>query len=147
MGSMNRQKVIVGGLVAGIVIAVLDYVIWTYVLAGWAAGMTDAVNAALSATMNSKRAMVGSVVADILFGISIVWCYAAIRPRFGAGAKTAMCAGAFVWFVGTLAYSSLYLYRLVSSEFMCVAAVTALVEFVIGAYVGCQMYSEPGAAA
>lgn len=75
------------------------------------------------------------------------WCYAAIRPRFGAGAKTAMCAGAFVWFVGTLAYSSLYLYRLVSSEFMCVAAVTALVEFVIGAYVGCQMYSEPGAAA
>jgi len=35
----------------------------------------------------------------------------------------------------------------VSSEFMCVAAVTALVEFVIGAYVGCQMYSEPGAAA
>ncbi len=144
MGSMNRNKVIVGGLVAGIVIAVLDYVIFTYVLGPWAAGVPGAVSAAVAATMDSKRAMVGGVVQDILVGISVVWCYAAIRPRYGAGAKTGMCAGSFVWFIYWLSASAFYLFRLASAEFLCVAGVVYLVEVLIGAYFGCKMYSEDG---
>ncbi len=147
MASMNRQKVIVGGVVAGIVLMVLDYVVWTYVLGPWAAGTAGAISGALADVMNSKRAMVGSLGVDLLFGISIVWCYAAIRPRYGAGAQTGMCAAAFVWFVSTLAYGSFYLDRLMSIELVCVAAVAALIEFLIAAYVGCRMYSEDGAAA
>ena len=33
-----------------------------------------------------------------LCGIAAVWLYAAIRPRFGAGLKTALIAGIAVWF-------------------------------------------------
>ena len=147
MASINRQKVIVGGVVAGIVLIVLDYVVWTYILGPWAAGTAGAMGAGLAEMMNSKRAMVGNLGTDLLFGISIVWCYAAIRPRYGAGAQTGMCAATFVWFVSTLAYGSYYLYRMMSIELVCVAAVVGLIEYNIAAYVGCRMYSEDGAAA
>ena len=40
----------------------------------------------------------GFVFFAFLLGIVTVWLYAAIRPRFGAGAKTAVIAGLFVWF-------------------------------------------------
>ena len=33
------------------------------------------------------------IVIDFLFGILIVWTYAAMRPRFGPGPKTALIAG------------------------------------------------------
>ena len=40
-----------------------------------------------------------------LVGIFAVWLYAAIRPRYGAGPKTALCAGAAVWGIGYLGAS------------------------------------------
>ena len=41
-----------------------------------------------------------------LVGIFAVWLYAAIRPRYGAGPKTALCAGAAVWGLGYLPRSA-----------------------------------------
>ena len=146
MGSVNWQKVIVGGLVAGIVLAVLDYLAWTYLLTSVAASTPGAISAAAGATMDSKRAMVGGAVSDILVGLAIVWCYAAIRPRYGAGAKTGMRAAVFVWIVGGLAYVSFYFFRLMALEFFCEMAIVTLVEYLIVAYIGCRMYSEGGTA-
>ena len=37
-----------------------------------------------------------------LVGILAIWLYAAIRPRYGAGSKTALYAGAAVWGLGYL---------------------------------------------
>lgn len=147
MGSMNRQKVIVGGLVAGIILIVLDYVSGSYVFAPYTAGHADALNAALTATMNSKRAMYGGVITDLILGWSIAWLYAAIRPRMGGGARTAMCAGAFVWLIFALAMGSYYLNRLASTGFMCVAAIVMLIEILIASYVAGMMYAEEGASA
>ena len=42
------------------------------------------------------------VVWGFLVGIFAVWLYAAIRPRYGAGPKAALCAGAAVWGLGYL---------------------------------------------
>src|SRR5207237_8075943 len=39
------------------------------------------------------------VVLDFVTGIGLLWVYAAIRPRFGAGAKTGVIAGVAGWFV------------------------------------------------
>ena len=48
-----------------------------------------------------ERAKVNAVL-DLLEGISILWLYAAIRPRYGAGAKTAVIAAFAWWFIVTL---------------------------------------------
>ena len=36
----------------------------------------------------------------LVLGISTMWLYAAIRPRYGPGPKTAAVAGFAVWFMG-----------------------------------------------
>ena len=43
-----------------------------------------------------------NVVLDLLEGISILWLYAAIRPRYGPGAKTALIAAFAWWLIVTL---------------------------------------------
>jgi hypothetical protein len=43
-----------------------------------------------------------NAVLDLLEGVSILWLYAAIRPRYGPGPKTAVIAAAAWWFVVTL---------------------------------------------
>ena len=43
-----------------------------------------------------------------MLGIASVWLYAAIRPRYGAGAGTAIMAGVAVWVMAHL-WSGVYL--------------------------------------
>ena len=43
-----------------------------------------------------------------LLGIAGVWLYAAIRPRFGAGPRTALLAGGALWVMAHL-WSGVYL--------------------------------------
>jgi hypothetical protein len=38
----------------------------------------------------------------LAYGILMVWLYVAIRPRYGAGPKTAALAGLAAWAIGTL---------------------------------------------
>jgi hypothetical protein len=42
------------------------------------------------------------LVLTLLVGIFALWLYAAIRPRYGPGPKTAACAGSAVWVLGAL---------------------------------------------
>ena len=45
----------------------------------------------------SVTAPVAVIVRTTALGIATVWLYAAIRPRFGPGPKTAIWAGLIVW--------------------------------------------------
>ena len=38
-----------------------------------------------------------------VFGVVAIWLYAAIRPRYGPGPKTAAIAGLVLWFILSLA--------------------------------------------
>jgi hypothetical protein len=142
MNSINTTKVVVGGLVAGLVFNVIDYVVYTYVLGAQMHAELGAISDQLVLFMDAKRAMVGGIGVDFLFGIAALWIYAAIRPRFGPGPKTALLAGAATWFIAALAYSSYYLNRLFSLELFCLLAVIELVSMVIGTMAGARLYSE-----
>ena len=41
------------------------------------------------------------IVIELVVGIWTMWLYAAIRPRYGPGPKTAALAGFAVWFFGS----------------------------------------------
>ena len=87
MGKINWTRVILGGLVAGVIINVFESVLNGVILA-------KDMEAAISAL---GRQMGGGALAvfiawGFLVGIFAVWLYAAIRPRYGAGPKTAACA-------------------------------------------------------
>src|ERR1700737_329936 len=94
MGKINLGRVILGGIVAGIVIDIFEGVLNGVVLEKQGAYG----NAALGKVGRmSIKQIVAFNVWGLVAGILMVWLYAAMRPRLGAGPKTAMCAGLVIW--------------------------------------------------
>ncbi len=98
MGKINMQRVLLGGLLAGLVLNVVDFVLYGVL---WKEDLAAAM-AALNKPPISDSAIPLFVALDFVFGIVLVWTYAAIRPRFGPGPRTAVYAGLLVWVVAGL---------------------------------------------
>lgn len=89
---MNRKKVLLGGLAAGVVLNIIDYLSNAVILADRMRADSNAFKPGLGdqlAAMSGGQ-IAGYVFFDFIVGILLVWTYAAIRPRFGAGARTAI---------------------------------------------------------
>ena len=138
MGKINWTRIILGGLAAGLIINVFESVLNGVILA-------KDMEAAISAL---GRQMGGGALAmfiawGFLVGIFAVWLYAAIRPRYGAGPKTAACAGAAVWGLGYLLASvtpiALHLFP---RRLMAVGLAVGLVEVIVGTLAGAWLYRE-----
>lgn len=144
MGKINMGKVIVGGLVAGIVLNVADFLVQgVYLKPDW-----DAVMAA-----QHQPAMAGSsialfVVADFVIGIFGVWLYSAMRPRFGAGPGTAVKAGVALWFAMSLVPTVfMYPMHILTAKLMTIGLLEPLVVIPLAIAAGAKLYSEVGAEA
>ncbi|HJU73852.1 MAG TPA: hypothetical protein VJ717_08905 [Gemmatimonadaceae bacterium] len=86
---MNAKRITFGGLLAGSVIIIGEFVrqvIFTGAGPASAASMPDGV----------------LVLRGMSLGIFCVLLYATVRPRLGPGMKTALTAGILVFLVGTL---------------------------------------------
>jgi len=95
MGSINLVRVVLGGLAAGVVLNAVDFVVQGMILEQqWTEAMRS-----LSRPPIGGSAIAMFVVLDFLYGITIAYLYAAIRPRMGAGPSTAVCAGLMLWTV------------------------------------------------
>ncbi len=76
-------------------------------------------------------------------GIAAVWLYAAIRPRYGAGPKTAIRVGLVTWAVAVfLANLGNYPLGLFPTRLLVITSVVALVEIVVATLVGAWLYKE-----
>ena len=138
MGKINWTRVILGGLVAGVIINIFEYVLNGVVLAK----DMEAAITALGRQMSGGALLMFSVW-GILVGIFAVWLYAAIRPRYGAGPKTALCAGAAVWGLGYLLASVTPLaLHLFPRHLMAIGLAVGLVEVIAGTLAGAWLYRE-----
>ena len=81
MGRINLGRVVLGGLLAGVVINLGETVLNLVVVAQ---EMEDSLRARNLPPVGGG-AIAGFVITAFLLGIVTVWLYAAIRPRFGAG--------------------------------------------------------------
>jgi hypothetical protein len=98
MGKINFGRVILGGIVAGIVGDILGYLVDGLMLAPqWAAGMKALGRPELSVSKSVAFSIIG-----LVYGILMVWLYAAIRPRYGPGRQIAVLAGLAIWVSGVL---------------------------------------------
>jgi len=99
MGKINWARVFVGGLLAGVVSNILGFAIWyVYLRDQWGPAM-EALGRPIQETTGMN---IFWVVVSFVGGILGVYLYAAIRPRFGPGPKTAACAGFLYWLIGGL---------------------------------------------
>jgi len=140
MGKINIGRVLIGGIVAGFVADVLGYLVDGILLAPqWAAGMK-----ALGHANFSSNQWIWFNLLGLVSGIALIWVYAAIRPRFGAGVKTAVFAGLAVWLLGSLLpnLSFMWVGGLYSHHLTLLTTLGGLVEIVVGAIVGAALYQE-----
>jgi hypothetical protein len=140
VGSINRGRVLVGGIVAGIILNVGEFLLNEVVLKeDW-----EAAAAALGIPApNDPRAVTVWVVYSLVMGIFAVWLYAAIRPRYGAGPRTALCAASAVWFaVYFMMCLALWNMGLFPLRPLAIAAVWGLFEICIATVAGAWFYRE-----
>jgi hypothetical protein len=136
---INMSRVVLGGLAAGLVINASEYVLNEIVLA-------EDMQAAIT-RMNLPPIGGPTIAVFMLFGfilgITTVWLYAAIRPRFGAGPTTALCAGSTVWLLAYL-YPSVgyWVMGMMPAGAIVTAVVWGLVELLAAALVGGYLYQE-----
>ena len=140
MGKINWGRVVVGGLLAGVVLNIVDFVFFGVM-------MKQDIAAAMQALGKQPGAMDSAiplwVALDFVSGIGLVWVYAAIRPRFGAGVKTAVIAGLAVWFfVGLLHAIGEAPMGMMPQRLMTIGTCVALVSIPVATVVGAYVYKE-----
>lgn len=144
MGKINAGRVLLGGIVAGIIITVVEWLVnGVVLLQDW----MDAMRALGKPGETSAGARVIYVLWALLVGLATVWLYAAIRPRFGAGPRTAVIAGLGMWI---FAYLSVVIgvaaMGLFPGRLLAITTVAGAVGLVLAALAGAWLYREgPGA--
>ncbi len=144
MGQINWGRVIGGGLLAGFVMNISEFVLHAVVLrADGEQLMADWNKMGMHIVPDPK--MVGILVAlTFVLGVLAVWTYAAIRPRFGPGPKTAICAGLAVWAMSYL-YSGVYVYAgivIMPEKLVWLPVAWSLVEVPVATMIGAWLYKE-----
>lgn len=131
-----------GGVVAGIVIILLN-ILAQFVLGegvqqemnAWLPGSADRMTMSIAAT-------VAGIVMKFIIGIILVWFYAAVRPRFGAGPRTAFYVAVCVWILGAIFFSDFLLLGMISIFSYVILEVMQFLSFLVATLVGAWIYTE-----
>jgi hypothetical protein len=139
MNNINFGRVLIGGLLAGLVLNIGEYLLNEVVL-------KSEMKAFLSA--HNFQEPGGSFIAvavalTFVLGIVIVFIYSLIRTRVGPGPKAAIVAGLLAWFA-IYVYTGIINGALfgVPSNVLLIGLVWGLVEYAVGAIAGAWAYTE-----
>jgi len=83
-----------------------------------------------------------STIVNLAMGSWAMWLYAAIRPRYGPGVKTAAVAGSAWWIMYSLAKANWGPYGLVQPMVLLALLTAALPALIVVAMVGARYYEE-----
>ena len=104
MNGMNIGKVIVGGVVAGLVLNIGQTIVHLYLFAEQAAAMAEAQG--LAAPTGGQIGMYW--VLGFVIGLVMLFMYAGFRPRCGAGVSTALAVAGVTFILGELVPTLFY---------------------------------------
>ena len=137
---MNYGRVILGGLVAGLILNVGEFVLNGVLLHQ---AMVEWASLHNFPAEPAPSFMVAAIGLTFVLGIVMVWLYALIRPRMGPGPKTAVIAAIIMWF-GICLYCGV-IYGLLLQQptnLLLIAVGWCLGEYVIAAIAGAWVYKE-----
>lgn len=140
MGKTNMTRVILGGLLAGLVMNIGEFVLNVPILGKeWETAGQGPMGFA---------EMFAYALIFFIMGVAMIWLYATMRPKFGAGPKTAIITGLTVWFfVWLLGFGSSMVQELYSTKIVLTSLAWGFFEVPIAALVGAWLYKEQEAAA
>ncbi|MGI8782911.1 MAG: hypothetical protein ACR2L2_04565 [Acidobacteriota bacterium] len=139
MGTINTGRVILGGLLAGLVLNVGEFLFREIVVKQ----QQDASLQAMNLPSPGPYTIAIFVTLGFAVGIAMVWLYAAIRPRYGAGVKTAICAAMFVWvFAWAFPGLSQFVLGMFTRKLIVMTLAWGLVELTVASVAGAWLYRE-----
>jgi len=138
MNKINWTRVLLGGLLAGLIINAFEFVTNGVVLASrWETAMK-----ALGLSM-SGSALIAFTILGFLSGITAVLLYATARPRLGPGAKTAVLTGFVFWIIGyalpSFGFSAM---GFLPKRLLLIGTIAGLVEVILASVAGAWLYKE-----
>jgi hypothetical protein len=144
MGRINLWRVVGAGLLAGLVMNVSQFVLHGVVLLPDGTRlMEDWTQRGLLVAPNPML-LVWLIAITFGLGLLALWTYAAIRPRFGPGPKTALLAGVAVWAMSYL-YAGVYVYAgivVLPAKLTWLPVAWSLVEVPLATLAGAWLYKE-----
>lgn len=139
MGRINGSRVLLGGLVAGLVIVVGEYILNGIILFGEFASQREKFGLGEP----SAGELAAGAMITVLYGVILIWIYATIRPRFGPGPRTALIAAATFWAIAYVLFmASLWANSFVSMKFAVFSILWGMLEAPIAALIGARIYRE-----
>ncbi|MBI3872078.1 MAG: hypothetical protein HY304_03260 [candidate division Zixibacteria bacterium] len=139
MGRINAGRVIMGGLLAGLVMNLGEFILNGVVLkAQWETAMH-----AINRTPAGGSAIAVLVIDGFISGLLAIWLYAAVRPRLGSGPKTAVLVGLIVWiFSCFMALMPPFLTGILPGQIVATMVIWDLIEIPLGVVIGAWAYKE-----
>jgi hypothetical protein len=139
MSKINFGRVVLGGLLAGLVINIGEFLLNDLVLGAEMKAFFDR----LRLSDPGPSFLMVAVLLSFLLGILLVWLYALIRPRLNPGPLTAAVAGVILWLC-IYVYSGVIngLVLQIPTKFIGIAIVWGLVQYVLAAIAGAWVYRE-----
>ena len=140
MQPINWTRVLIGGLVAGLVVNFSEFIMNAVVLKNDWAQVMKAMNK--PADFSVAQILIFNVI-GFAVGIAGVWLYAAIRPRLGPGLKTALTAAVAVWALGNLLPNIGFLVmNIFPANLVYIGIGWGLAETLAGIALGAKLYRE-----
>ena len=136
MGKINWSRVFVGGLVAMVVMGVFPAVLIPLSGEAWFTAFENLGDWA------TPEFLVSLACIQAPMGILAVWLYAAIRPRYGPGPKTAAIAGLAMWLILGLANLWFVLGTDLTIRLVAIIHGPSIVQFVVSTMAGAWLYKE-----
>jgi len=142
MGNINIGRWIIGGVVTAVILFFVDFIVNGIILMEqWTAAMAALQQPAMGGSVGE---IVIFAVLNLIVGLTAVWIYAGIRPRFGPGVKTAVYAGLATWLVGYLVPNAFYLATgLFPAHLLWTLIIIALIQVPVATVIGAWLYREP----
>jgi hypothetical protein len=138
VGKLNWARVILGGLVAGLISLASGYVLGHVFLKE----VTEAIFERFH-IVPTLHLFLHVLLLRLMLGIGVVWLYAAIRPRFGPGPRTAAIAGLIMWLFVWVYYSaSIHPMGIYPHHVTVIALLWTFVEMQLMAQAGGYLYKE-----
>jgi hypothetical protein len=141
MTKLNWNRIILGGLAAGVVLVIMDMIAFGGVFNAQASAALAALGINFEdGGLSNLAAMIGF---NLIVGLSAAWIYAHLRPRYEPGPRTAVIAGLAIWVAYYLAPGFSYLAsNLFPASFVGLGVIVGLVESMIVAQIGAYLYRD-----
>lgn len=139
MRGINVKRLLLAGAVVGVLLWLLEAAASMIYLDD----MRIALQAHSLGLQMKSSTWLASLAGFLLFGLTLVFMYVAMRPRFGPGPKTATIAAVTLWLGGyvtsLIGYDQIALYP---RSLLYLWGVVGLLQLIIGSIVGAWIYRE-----